>query len=86
MVNLFQKTSEKLHGDVTAEDLYNAMYPSHLGVANEKIIGPASAQINDLFAKEAERYFFGAQNLDVTMKNLKTKADEYIAKDVAARK
>jgi len=86
MLKLFQATSEKLHGDVTAEDLYNAMYPSHLGVANEKIIGPASAQINDLFAKEAEKYFFGTQSLDATMINLKTKADEYIAKDKASLK
>jgi len=86
LLKSFQATSERLHGDVTAEDLYNATYPSHLGVANEKIIGPASAQINDLVAKESERYFFGAQSLDVTIKNLKTKADEFIAKDKAAQK
>jgi ABC-type sugar transport system, periplasmic component len=80
LLKVFQDTSKRLKGEVSAEDLLNAIYPSYLGVANEKIIGTASAQINDLVAREAEKYFFGTQSLDVTMKNLKTKADDFIAK------
>lgn len=79
MLEVFEQTSQNLKGEVTAEDLMNAAYPAHLGVANEKIIGPASAQINELWNTEAEAFLFGSQTLDETMNNIKTKADEFIA-------
>lgn len=86
LLKALASTAEKLNGDVTAEDIYNAAYPAHLGVANEKIIGTASSQINDLYNKEAEKYLFGNQTLEETMKNIKTKADDFIAKEQSAAK
>ncbi|MBU3199934.1 extracellular solute-binding protein [Clostridium estertheticum] len=86
ILKAFKTTSEKLKGEVTPEELYNACYPEGYGVANEKIIGTASAQINDLYAKETQKYFFGKQSLDDTIKNLKTQANDFIAKEKASTK
>ncbi len=85
MLKVFETTSKNFKGEVTAEDLFNACYPEGYGVANEKIIGTASSQINETYAKESEKYMFGQQSLEDTMKNLKTKADEFIAKDKEAK-
>jgi multiple sugar transport system substrate-binding protein len=78
MMEFFKDTSDKLKGEVTAEDLYKTFYNSNLGMGSEKIVGTASAQINNTYAKEAEKYLFGTQSLEDTMKNIKTKADEFI--------
>lgn len=85
MLKVFETSSKNFKGEITAEELFNACYPDGLGVANEKIIGTASSQINETYAKEAEKYLFGAQSLEDTMKNIKTKADEFIAKDKEAK-
>jgi len=81
LLEQFQKTSEQLRGDFTAEDLYNAVYPEHMGIANEKIIGPASAQINDMFSEQAEMYFIDMQTLDETIQNMIRMSNEYIEKE-----
>lgn len=86
MLKVFENTSASLKSEITAQELMDAAYPSNLGVANEKIIGTASSQINDTWNKEAEKYMFGQQTLEETMKNIKTKADEFIAEDKASAK
>jgi len=82
MLKIFEATAEALKGEVTAEELYNACYTSDLGIANEKIIGTASAQINDTFTKEAELYELGKQTLEETMEKIKKQSDDYIAKAI----
>lgn len=82
MLDVFAATSESLNGEVTADELYNACYAPYLGVANEKIIGTASSQINDTFTKEAEMYQLGNQTLEETMNNIKTKSDDFIVKAI----
>jgi hypothetical protein len=86
MLKVFENTSKSLKGEVTAQELMDAAYPPNLGVANEKIIGTASAQINDTWNKEAEKYMFDQQSLEDTMKNIKTKADDFIAEAKASAK
>lgn len=69
--------------DVTADELYKVFYDNGMGSSPEKITGPAGAQINDMYMKQAELFFAGKMTLEETMKSIKEKADQFIiqAKD-----
>lgn len=68
-------------GDATPEDYVKAFIDNGQGAVPEKIIGPAAAQINDMYVKEGELYLIGSRSLDETMKVIKQKADEAIKKE-----
>lgn len=81
IVAVFNTSSEELKGEVTPDDLYNTFYPEYLGLCSEKIVGLASAQINEAYLTEGAKYLYGVQSLEDTMKNLKTMADEFIKQE-----
>lgn len=72
---------------ITTDDLYNTIYNNGLGVCDEKIVGPASAQINAMITKELEKYFVNPEKfpLDTVIKSINDQANKLIAQDKAAK-
>ena len=82
----FSKDAEKFANDgLTTTVFINAIMNPAYAIVDEKIVGPAASAINTTYTKEAEKYFLGAQTLDATVKNIKKKADEAIAKEKASK-
>lgn len=77
---LFKSTSDSLKGEVTVEELKKTFVDNGMGIVSEKIIGAASAQINDNIVKQAEKYMIGKQSIDETMNNIKQESDKLISK------
>lgn len=83
---LFKSTSESLKGEVTVDELKKTFIDNGMGFVSEKIVGTASAQINDNLVKETEKYLFNKQSLDDTMKNIKEQSDQFITQANEAAK
>jgi len=81
----FETDAKRYASDgVTAEDLSLAIMNPTKGSGDEKISGPGSGGINSLFVSEGEKFLVGGQSLADTIKNLKKKSDDAIAKEKSA--
>ena len=67
--------ADKSNGSVTVADLEAALLRNSLGVQDEKITGPRAKEYTDVIKQEAQMYMTGAQPLDVTIRNIKSRAD-----------
>lgn len=76
----FKDIADQTGNDVTTEDIYKALIDNGLGFTSEKILGPIASQYSSIIDKEAELYLVGQQSLEDTVKNIKTRADEEIAR------
>ncbi len=70
--------ADKSNGSVTVADLEAALMRNSLGVQDEKITGPRAKEYTDIIKQEAQMYMTGAQSLDVTIRNIKSRADEVL--------
>ncbi len=64
--------------DISIEDIKAVWFDSSTVPFSEKVIGPAAGPINKAFVEEASLYGIGEQNIDVTMKNIQTRANKAI--------
>lgn len=67
---------------ITVEMIQDAWF-SGAKVLPEKVVGAADATIDQLWFSEGKLYGTGAQDLDTTMMNMKQKADQAIAEELA---
>lgn len=67
---------------ITVDMIKDAWF-SGAKVLSEKVVGTADTTIGQLWVSEGQLYGTGAQDLDTTMTNLKEKADEAIAEELA---
>ncbi|MBQ4899238.1 extracellular solute-binding protein [Paenibacillus sp. Marseille-P2973] len=76
--DMFQTLVDRLDGEVSVDDLNKAIYQNDLGFADEKIVGPASAEYSNIILQESELYLIGQKSLDDTVKSIKERADQAI--------
>ncbi len=67
--------ADKSGGSVTVAELDAALLSNSLGVQDEKITGPKAKEYTDIIKQESQMYMTGAQSLDETLKNIKSRAD-----------
>nr|WP_281069382.1 extracellular solute-binding protein [Paenibacillus shirakamiensis] len=75
---LFQKTSDELGGEISAEELNKALISNDLGFVDEKITGPGSTEYSNIILQEADLYLVGQKSLDDTIQSIKKRADQAI--------
>lgn len=83
---LFADTAAGVGGDVTPGEISKALIDNKLGYVQEKIVGPAANEYNNIILQESELYLIGKKSLDDTTKAIKTRADKAIADAAAAAK
>ncbi|WP_182200287.1 ABC transporter substrate-binding protein [Paraliobacillus salinarum] len=81
----FQKFSEDVNGEITAEEMNNALFNNELGFVDEKIVGPAAAEYGSIILQEGELYLVGQKSLEDTVQAIKERADKAI-KDAETNK
>ena len=64
---------------ITVDEIRAMWFDPEVKIFDEKVTGPAAAEINKIFMTEGGLYGIGEQDLDTTMMNIKEKADKAIA-------
>ncbi|GEN56465.1 sugar ABC transporter substrate-binding protein [Halolactibacillus alkaliphilus] len=78
IAELFQDYSDSVNGEITAEDMNNALFTSDLGFVDEKIVGPAATEYGNIILQEGELYLVGQTSLEDTVQTIKQRADKAI--------
>ncbi|MGL1894475.1 MAG: sugar ABC transporter substrate-binding protein [Spirochaetaceae bacterium] len=77
--NVAALMAEGLEADgITTEILQKVFFNPKTNIVTEKITGKNSTQYEKICVEELEKYFVGAQEFDVTIENIKTRADKAI--------
>lgn len=76
---VFGSIAEASEGQVTVDDLYNALIANGLGTAQSDIVGVASGEYNSICNEEFQAFNMDLQSLETTIANIVKRENEAIA-------
>lgn len=74
----FSSVAEASDGQVSVDELYNALLNNGMGVTDSDIVGPSATEYNSIVKEEVSSYCMDLQSLDDTITHIVTRVNEAI--------
>lgn len=70
---------------ITADMLKSAWFDANRAILSEKVVGTADTTISQIWTSEGQLYGSGQQDIDTTMTNIQTRANDAIKEELASK-